>query len=466
MAKSPRTLITVPGAARAQVFAEMAGKPQPLEFGDYVRILRERWFAMVVAMLIMLIGAGCYTLSATPVFVAKATLFVTATSADDTAYENSQFARQRVASYPDIVDSPEVLDKVVEDLSLEMTASALAGHVTAVNPKDTVLLEVSADADDAARAAEIANATAKGLGMAIEKVETSPRAGGMTVKAALMVPATAPAIPDAPRPLINFALAMVLGLSSGIIAALFLDRGERRIRRAADIERDFNLGVVGEVKASVDPEGLDRADRTAYREMAANLALINDGAIPQRTLLVSVGEEPAQQHGAVALGRVLADLGRRVCLVDGDAAAVPLLGNRPSSPGVGEVLCGEVEADDAMQRLDHLAMAYLPAGSPGSALRRHDVARQASPFLDAIGGEHDAVVLSTRFDAEPLDASLLAPYADCVLLVCLARGTLRMDLAATLKELTAVHVVPAGVVLIHDAPRPARRRGRRSGSDR
>ncbi|HXF03051.1 MAG TPA: Wzz/FepE/Etk N-terminal domain-containing protein, partial [Arthrobacter sp.] len=186
MAKSPRTLITVPGAARAQVFAEMAGKPQPLEFGDYVRILRERWFAMVVAMLIMLIGAGIYTLSASPVFVAKATLFVTATSADDTAYENSQFARQRVASYPDLVDSPEVLDEVVEDLSLEMTASALAGHVTAVNPKDTVLLEVSADADDATRAADIANAAAKGLSAAIEKVETSPRAGGMTVKAALM----------------------------------------------------------------------------------------------------------------------------------------------------------------------------------------------------------------------------------------------------------------------------------------
>src|SRR6185437_2515595 len=100
---------------------------------------------------------------------------------------------------------------------------------------------------------------------------TSPRAGGMTVKAALMVPAVAPAIPDAPRPLINLALALVLGLSSGIIAALFLDRGERRIRRAADIERDFNLGVVGEVKASAEPEGLDRADRTAYREMAANL---------------------------------------------------------------------------------------------------------------------------------------------------------------------------------------------------
>lgn len=457
---SSRMLIGVPSTSRAQVFGEPSGKPQPLEFGDYLRILRERWFAVAVALLIMLIGAGAYTLSATPTFVAKATLFVTVTSAEDTAYENSQFARQRVASYPDIVDSPEVLDKVVDEASLDMSASELAAHVTAVNPAETVLLEVSADSTDAGQAALIANAAAKGLSAAIEKLETSPRAGGMTVKAALMVPATAPASPDEPRPLINLALAVVLGLSVGTIAALLLDRRERRIRRAEDIERDFHISVVGEVTSSADAEVMDTAERTAYRELAANLALINDGSVPRRTLLVAVGEDAQQQHSAAALGRVLTDLGGRVCLVDGDAASIPVLGNRPIAPGAGEVLSGAVEVAEAVQWLDHLPMGYLPAGSREVSLRAHDVASKVHPLLESIEEGHDVVLLSTRFDAAPLDASLLAPYADCVLLVCRARGTFRVELAATLKELTAVHVIPAGVVLVHDAKRRARRRQR------
>lgn len=456
-------LIDAPDAARAQVLGEPVRKPAPMEFGDYLRILRERWFAIVVVMLFMLIGTGIFTMLVTPTYVSQSTLFVTVSSAQDNAYENSQFARQRVASYPDLVDSPKVLQKVKDELSLDMDLPELARHVKAVNPPETVLLEVSADSDEAAQAAQIANSAAKELSATIEELETSSGAGGTTVEANLMVPATASTNPDEPRALINLALALIVGLSAGIGLALILDRSEQRIRWARDIERDFGLGVVGEVEsagATVDAS-IDPKVRTAYRELAANLQLINDGTVPRRTLLVVVGEEPQQQHyGAAALARVLADVGSRVCLVDGDAAAVPALDHRLHEPGVGEILSGTAEVDEAMQRIEHLPLGYLPAGSAQVELRRHDVAGQTHSLLKSLEVDHDAVLLSTRFDALPLDASLLAPSADCVLLVCRARGTFRADLAATLNELKAARVSPAGVVLVHDAKRRARRRQR------
>lgn len=453
-------LIDFPRTARAQVLGGPLEKPEPLELGDYLWILRERWFAVAVSVLAMLIIAGGYTLVATPSYSATATLFVTAASSDDTAYANSQFARQRVTSYPDIVDSPEVLNKVLNEVPLEMSVAELAGHVKAVNPTDTVLLEVSADAPDAVQAAQIANAAAEGLGDAVEKLETAPQTGGMKVKAALMVPATAPGSPDEPRPLINLALAVILGLSIGVVAALLLDRSERRIRWVRDIERDFGQVVIGEVVSSgIHDGGLDASSRAAYRELAANLQLINDGEVPRRTLLVSVGEDQ-QRSGGAALGQVLAGLGRRVCVVDGDATVDPVLAGRPRIPGAGEILMGQVELHEAVQGLDAVPMDYLPAGSLDPSLRRHDIALKIHPLLEALEENHDTLVLSTRFDAAPIDAALLAPMADSVLLVCGVRETLRVELAAALKELTAAHVIPTGVVLVHPVKRRAGRRQR------
>ena len=59
------------------------------------------------------------------------------------ALEGSSFTQQRVKSYAEIVDSPRVLDPVINDLDLDVSATSLASRVKATVPLGTTLINVT-----------------------------------------------------------------------------------------------------------------------------------------------------------------------------------------------------------------------------------------------------------------------------------------------------------------------------------
>src|SRR3954467_14111482 len=109
-------------------------------------ILRKRWRLAALCTLLAVGAAAAITWRTTPLYSASAQLFVAAR--DNTSDVNSlnaggQFTQQRVQSYADIVNSPDVADAVARLLGPGRTAVQIGREVSASAPLNTVLINVS-----------------------------------------------------------------------------------------------------------------------------------------------------------------------------------------------------------------------------------------------------------------------------------------------------------------------------------
>src|SRR6476659_7489228 len=166
-------------------------------------LLQRRWLSVVGLTILGLAAAAALVITTTPVYSSTARCFVSVAAGSEgsgSIFQGSQFALTRVQSYTEVVDSPEVLQPVIQQLGLSMSPGALAAHVTAVNPANTVLINITATAPDAARAASIANSVATQFAGFIENLETARAGGQSPVKVSVTGPAAPPAAPTSPRP--------------------------------------------------------------------------------------------------------------------------------------------------------------------------------------------------------------------------------------------------------------------------
>src|SRR5205085_5630040 len=114
---------------------------------------------MMLCALVGLGAAAAVSLLETPKYKASTQLFVAVKSTDVSgAYQGDLFSQQRVKSYTDIVNSPGIVDAVVQQLNLPLTPAQVAAEVSADAPPNTVLLNVHVIDRAPARAQAIANA--------------------------------------------------------------------------------------------------------------------------------------------------------------------------------------------------------------------------------------------------------------------------------------------------------------------
>ena len=118
-----------------------------MDLRDYARVLRKRWVSIVILTLVGIGAAALLTYVTPKSYTATTQSFVAISNSGSSSSDilsGATFAQQRVKSYTQIVDSPEVLQPVIDQLHLNTTVQALAKDVSASSPLDTVLIEVQA----------------------------------------------------------------------------------------------------------------------------------------------------------------------------------------------------------------------------------------------------------------------------------------------------------------------------------
>ncbi|MBK6764684.1 MAG: hypothetical protein IPG68_16085 [Micrococcales bacterium] len=216
---------------------------------DYLGILRRSWPLILIATIVGTLVALGLSLAMTPIYQAQSQLFVSVKSASAVgdAYSGGLFVQQRVKSYVDVVDSPAVLDPVIEELGLDTTYTGLASQVSATTPPNTVLLNVSATDTSPAQAAKIANAVAASYANEIARLEGAktganglPRLGGnqnqVPVQATVIKPAQVPTAAISPRTQLNVLLGALLGLLIGVGIAVLRHTLDTSVKTVEDLE--------------------------------------------------------------------------------------------------------------------------------------------------------------------------------------------------------------------------------------
>ncbi|RLQ83187.1 hypothetical protein D9C83_01670 [Salinibacterium amurskyense] len=422
---------------------------QRVESLSYLEIFRQRWLAILIAVVVGVGSAALIAFSIAPTYTSTATLFLSVKDVNATLAERSQFSLARVNSYTDLVRSSEVLEPVISSLDLNLTVQELRSQVSATNPNSTVNINIAAEASSAQDAALIANAVADSLSRLVSRVENF---GTFSVSLERLIPALPPSAPSAPQKTVILGLGLVAGLAAGAVLALLLARFDHRMRQPADVRRVTGLPVLAAVprghrRARGQAPGAESTVDAAYAEALARITQANGGTVPRILLLAPAGA--TAHHASVSLGVVgaVAATGRQALFVEAEASTVDdgALAHYAGEAGVAELLNETTTLAEVARPLEDSDALCVTAGV--AATTEVTAEKTLRSVLTRFISRADVVVTQATSESRPLSIPLLAPFTEVAIVVVRYNHSSEAELAQTVSQLRIAGVRPLGVLL-------------------
>lgn len=428
-----------------------------MELRQFIGIIRRRWALVLTIFLIAIAAATAVSATITPKYSSSVRLFMSVqTSTTIDAYSGGIYSAQRVASYTDLATDPVVLQKVIDQVGLDITPEALASEVKASAVPNSVILEIVVSATSPDLAQQIANAEADQISAIVDRLEKPVDSTDPAVIVARVVgSASINQSPVSPNTLLNVAAGGLLGLLVGIGASVLREMFDTSVKSRVDLEEITKStllatipfdGTLEDHPLVSDADG--RVDRSeAFRVLRTNLQFVElDGA--RTTLVSSALPEEGKTTTATNLAIVMAQSGRSVLLMDCDLrnpSAAKLL-SLENSVGVLSILLNKARFEDCVQThksgIDFLGTGPQPP-NPAEILET-TVMRD---LLSYVTDRYDAIII----DAPPLlpvaDSSILASRVDGVLLVTRFGKTSRDQLSLATARINGVNGRIFGSVL-------------------
>ena len=477
----------------------------------YVETLRERWLLILGALIVTTAIAAAYVATATKTYEATANILVTPVTGSDPVQTSLGMLRESndptrdVQTASQLIANLEVADRAAKKLDDGRSAEELLASISAEPVANSNFVSVVASSSDPKEAAELANVFAvaaveeqtanlhgeiKERLPALEAVAATEQAGaeatetgGLSVSGQIaelkalqsgpdptmriQTKATEPGGPSSPKKKLSIIAGIIAGLIIGIGGAFALQVLDPRLRREAQLRRLYRLPVLARVPRARGRRGLPLAPGQgspfvdeAYRTLRATITRPRrgpDGEVPgsgQVILVTGSSSVEGKTTSAVNLAASLAQIGKRVILIEGDLRR-PSLGKvfnaRPTS-GVVSVLINRAGLSESLIE----TQTY----GPGLRLLLSEPDYRAgwvtdlfsTPAAEALIDEARSLADYVVIDSPPLnevvDGLPLAAAADDVLVVA-RLGRTRLDKLHELGELLDENgVVPAGFVLI------------------
>jgi capsular exopolysaccharide synthesis family protein len=414
---------------------------------------------IVAATLTGFFIGGAASILTKPTYVSEAQLFVAIQSSGSVQelQQGNNFSQARVQSYVKTVDSPIVLQPVIDSLGLQLSAKDLAERVSASTDVDTVLINITVSDDSPAQSAAVAHAVANSLISAVDKLE-SPKSGGASpVQLSIIKPAAKPTEPAAPNTRLNLLLGILVGLAVGIGLSILRTTLDNRIRGEADLRDVTDAPLLGGISFDQDAARKPLLTQVApqspraesFRQLRTNLQFANVTRQAKTVLVTSSVPGEGKSTTATNLAIALAQAGQTVCLVDADLRR-PMVDEYlglDRNAGLTTALLGSVEVNDLLQQWGNDDLYVLASGQ---------IPPNPSELLGSTGMKDLISRLEQAFDAVVIDAPPLLPVTDAAVLsqhvggVVLVVGVQRLrrhDLERSFSALAMVGASVLGIVL-------------------
>ncbi|WP_295817693.1 hypothetical protein [uncultured Microbacterium sp.] len=409
-----------------------------MEDVPYARILREGWLLVLIVALLGAGGAYGIAKLLPETYASTSTLMLQVDSKEASLFERNQFSLARIRSYPELVDSPEVIAGIRSDLRLsadDYSDRDLRKMVSADNTTDTVLLVVRAEAPTAQLSAAIANAAAAHLSKLIQSTENSDADERYQVNLTVVLPAVEPLAPVSPQTLAIVGLGLIVGLAVGGIVAVYRTVTNRNVITISDVRRLVGIRVVGRIPRRRRWRRSDDEDESvAFDETVANLGVLG-GTDLSSVLVLTASDDAIGQAERSGLAAAFAAAGRTVTILEtratSDAAA--------ETRSLAEVLDGE----DVDAAVGEAAGRQFADPLPVAAAALQD----ALPALRSTLRAHVDVVVVVVDAASVAVVRELVDDATGVVVAVRSGSTAASALSALITKLSFVDVHPLGVVI-------------------
>lgn len=207
--------------------------------------LKKRWKLITLLTLIaaLISGAISYYLL-TPVYESSTQILVNQKQSKDQLDSNQiQTNIDMINTYSVIIKSPAILEKVIDDLKLEQGVDQLSQKITINSQENSQVFSLTVQDSNPLKAVEIANAVS---GTFQKEIKDIMNVDNVSVLAKAEVKENP--TPVKPSPLLNIAIAVVVGLMAGIGLAFLLEYMDNTIRDEQDIEKILDLPLLGTIQ--------------------------------------------------------------------------------------------------------------------------------------------------------------------------------------------------------------------------
>ncbi|MEI6825237.1 MAG: polysaccharide biosynthesis tyrosine autokinase [Desulfuromonadales bacterium] len=410
----------------------------------------------------------------TPAVLLNDTLIGTmATRLTDLEIQKRALVSENTESHPQVKAVQAQIDQLQKKLqsTYETAKLNLGKQETSIQQQlqqyETKMRTLPAAERDLARLMRLSKVNADIYMFLLQKHEEARIAKASTISNIKIVdPAITPDLPVKPQKKKNLLLGLLVGLMFGVGAAFFMDYLDDTIKDEEEAKRTLNwpmLAMIPGIEAPEDGTAPTRASRLVVQHKPKSSVAeafrglrtaIHFSSLRRDTKVVMITSSfPGEGKSTIAanLALTFAQAGNRVVLIDCDLRrpSMNTIFEQPRSPGVTEVLAGDVPLAEALHVTDTENISLLTAGTipPNpSELLCSDSMRD---LLAGLRVSYDIVII----DAPPVipvtDAPLLTAFTDMVVVV-IESGRIPAKAAQRMKELLLSVQAPVAGFIIND----------------
>lgn len=225
---------------------------ETISLQDLFKTLKKRLLLIILTTIVAITISGVVSfLYLTPIYQSSTQILVNQEKVDINTFnaQDIQTNLQLINTYNVIIKSPAILSKVIEQLDLDTTPSALTNQITVNNEQNSQVVNISVQDANPNVAVDIANTTASVFQEEIKKLMKVDNVSILTP--ALLGENPSPVKPD---PMLNMAIAAVIGLMLGVGIAFLLEYLDTTMKTEQDIEEILNLPILGLISTISDKE--------------------------------------------------------------------------------------------------------------------------------------------------------------------------------------------------------------------
>lgn len=431
-----------------------------------IRVLRKRWYIVLIATILGGVGAFAASSTVTPVYHSTASLYFslrTATSGSD-INQGSAYTQAQMLSFARLATSSVVLDPVADELDGDLSSNQLRRLMSVTIPQNTVILDVRVGSTDPDRAALIANTVADSLIEAVDAVAPETSDGEATVTARSIDPATPATFQTSPNKQQDALLGAILGFLAASVALVLAAALDTRVRSESSLKAITKLPVLGSIEQtppSADPRPVairqpNGSAAESFRHVRSGLRFASASHETRSLAITSSVPAEGKTWLAANLAFVLAETGKRVLLIDADLRKPRLADTFGIAGVVGltTVLIDAIPLRSAVQPWPRSTLEILPSGAVPPNPAELLASERMKELIQQVADEYDLVVIDTAPVQVVADATVIAQQVDSLLIVADTKRVRRAQLAFSIEALerTGAHI--SGVVLNRVKPRP------------
>ena len=231
---------------------------ETISLKEIFAVLRKRFSLIVLITVVATAISGIISyFILTPIYQSSTQILVNQSQAEQVVDVNQVRTNiELINTYNVIIKSPTILEKVISELNLDKTYEELNEQITVSNAENSQVVSITVEDPDPGLAVKIANATAAVFQEEIVDIMNVDNVSILSTAELGENPS-----PVSPKPMLNMAIAFVVGLMVGVGVAFLLEYLDNTIKTEQDVEQHLGLPVLG-VIANIDDANTIGSKRT------------------------------------------------------------------------------------------------------------------------------------------------------------------------------------------------------------